>query len=130
MIVITFGTFDLLHIGHINMLNNCKKHGDKLIVGVSSNKLNYEKKSRYPIFNQVDRMNIIGNIKGVDEVFLEESLELKREYIKKYNANIFIIGNDWKGKFDDINDTCKVIYLDRTEDISTTSIINDIKNYL
>lgn len=130
MIVITFGTFDLLHIGHINMLNNCKKHGDKLIVGVSSNKLNYEKKSRYPIFNQDDRMNIIGNIKGVDEVFLEESLELKREYIKKYNANIFIIGNDWKGKFDDINDTCKVIYLDRTEDISTTSIINDIKNYL
>ena len=85
MIVITFGTFDLLHIGHINMLNNCKKHGDKLIVGVSSNKLNYEKKSRYPIFNQDDRMNIIGNIKGVDEVFLEESLELKREYIKKYN---------------------------------------------
>ena len=130
MIVITFGTFDLLHIGHINMLNNCKKHGDKLIVGVSSNKLNYEKKSRYPIFNQDDRMNIIGNIKGVDEVFLEESLELKREYIKKYNADIFIIGNDWKGKFDDINDTCKVIYLDRTEDISTTSIINDIKNYL
>lgn len=130
MIVITFGTFDLLHIGHINMLNNCKKHGDKLIVGVSSDKLNYEKKSRNPIFNQNDRMNIIENIKGVDEVFLEESLELKREYIKKYNADIFIIGNDWEGKFDDINDTCRVIYLDRTEDISTTSIINDIKNYL
>ena len=75
-------------------------------------------------------MHIIKNIKGVDHVVLEESLELKREYIKKYNADIFIIGNDWEGKFDDINDTCKVIYLDRTKDISTTSIINGIKSYL
>lgn len=130
VVVITFGTFDLLHIGHVNMLNKCKKHGNKLIVGVSSDKLNYKKKSRNPIFNEKDRMEIIKNISCVDEVFLEESLELKRDYIQKYNADIFIIGDDWKGKFDDIQDICKVLYLNRTENISTTDLITDIKNLL
>jgi len=130
MIVITFGTFDLLHVGHVNMLNRCKAQGDKLIVGVSSDNLNFKKKSRLPVFNQDDRMKIIKNIKCVDDIFLEESLELKREYIKKYNADIFIIGDDWKGKFDNLNDTCKVIYLERTENISTTNIINNIKTFL
>lgn len=130
MIVISFGTFDLLHIGHINMLNKCKAYGDKLIVGVSSDALNFEKKQRLPVFNETDRMKIIKNLKCVDDVFLEESLEMKREYIKRYNADIFIIGDDWKGKFDDLNDICTVLYLDRTKDISTTSIISDIKTDL
>ena len=130
VVVITFGTFDLLHIGHINMLNKCKSYGDKLIVGVSSDALNYKKKNRNPIFDQTQRMEIIKNIKCVDEVFLEESLELKRDYVKKYNADIFIIGDDWKGKFDEIGDICKVLYLERTKDISTTSIIDDIRSYL
>lgn len=126
-IVITCGTFDLLHIGHINILKKCKTYGDKLIVGVSSDKLNYKKKGRNPIYNEKDRMEIIKSLKFVDEVFLEECLELKKEYIKKYNADIFIIGNDWEGKFDDLNTLCKVIYLDRTKNISTTSILSDIK---
>ena len=127
MRIITFGTFDLIHIGHINMLNKCKNYGDELIVGVSSDKLNYNKKHRYPIFNQEERLQIVSNIKCVDKVFLEESLELKRSYIQAYNADIFIIGDDWKGTFDDISDICKVIYLERTKDISTTNIINNIK---
>ena len=130
VVIITFGTFDLLHIGHINMLNNCKKYGDKLIVGVSSDNLNYKKKNRFPIFNQDDRIEIIKNIKCVDEVFLEESLEEKEDYIRKYKADIFIIGDDWKGKFDNLNSVCKVIYLNRTENISTTEIISTIKSYL
>ena len=130
VVVITFGTFDLLHIGHINMLNKCKKYGDKLIVGVSSDNLNYNKKNRYPIFSEKDRVEIIKNIKGVDEVFLEESLEKKEEYIRNYKADIFIIGDDWRGKFDNINSVCKVIYLNRTENISTTDIISDIRSYL
>ena len=130
VVIITFGTFDLLHIGHINMLKKCKTYGDKLIVGVSSDKLNYKKKNRYPIFKEKDRIEIIKNIKGVDEVFLEESLEKKEEYIRKYNADIFIIGDDWKGKFDNMNSVCKVIYLNRTENISTTDIISNIKSYL
>lgn len=130
MIVISFGTFDLLHIGHLNMLNRCKAYGDRLIVGVSSDALNFAKKQRVPVFNEQNRMELIKNLKCVDEVFLEESLELKREYIKKYKADVFIIGDDWKGKFDDLNDICTVVYLDRTKDISTTEIINDIKSYL
>jgi len=130
MIVISFGTFDLLHIGHLNMLSRCKNYGDTLIVGVSSDSLNYEKKQRLPVFNEKNRMELIKNLKCVDEVFLEESLEKKREYIKKYNADVFIIGDDWKGKFDDLNDICTVIYLERTRDISTTSIIHNIKMYL
>jgi glycerol-3-phosphate cytidylyltransferase len=130
VVIITFGTFDLLHIGHINMLNKCKQYGDKLIVGVSSDKLNYIKKKRYPIFKQEERIKIIENIKCVDVVFLEESLEIKKEYIRKYNADIFIIGDDWKGKFDNMSSVCKVIYLNRTQNISTTDIISNIKSYL
>jgi glycerol-3-phosphate cytidylyltransferase len=126
-VVITFGTFDLLHIGHINMLKRCKSYGDKLIVGVSSDKLNFSKKNRYPIYNEENRLEIINSIKYVDEVFLEESLELKEHYISKYNADIFIIGDDWKGKFDDMNSVCKVKYLERTKDISTTDILSNIK---
>ena len=83
MIVITFGTFDLLHIGHINMLNKCKSQGKKLYVGVSSDELNLKKKNRLPKFNQNDRMEIIKNIKCVDDVFLEESLEMKKRIYKK-----------------------------------------------
>ncbi len=130
VVIITFGTFDLLHIGHINMLNKCKKYGDKLIVGVSSDNLNYKKKNRYPIFKQKDRIEIIKNIKCVDEVFLEESLEEKENYIRNHKADIFIIGDDWKGKFDNMSSICKVIYLNRTENISTTDTISSIKSYL
>ena len=128
MIVITFGTFDLLHIGHINILKRCKEYGDKLIVGISTDKLNYDKKKRYPIYNETDRLNIIKSITYVDDVFLEESLELKREYIIKKNADILIMGDDWKGKFDYLNDICQVIYLPRTKEISTTKVIDKISN--
>ena len=130
MIVITFGTFDLFHIGHLKMLNRCKEYGDKLIVGISTDQLNYNKKSRFPVINQNQRKEIVQNIKCVDETFFEESLELKREYIKKYKADIFLIGDDWKGKFDDLNDICKVFYLERTKNISTTKLIDDILSSL
>lgn len=127
MIVITFGTFDLFHIGHLNMLNRCKEYGETLIVGVSTDDLNYFKKSRYPVIGQNNRIEIIKNIKVVNDVFFEESLELKEDYIKKYKADILVIGDDWKGKFDHLNKICKVVYLPRTEDVSTTDILNDIK---
>ena len=130
MIVITFGTFYLFHIGHLKMLCRCKEYGDKVIVGISTDKLNYNKKSRYPIINQYQRKQIVQNIKCVDETFFEESLELKREYINKYKADIFVIGDDWKGKFDDLNDICKVIYLERTKNISTTKLIDDINHII
>ena len=130
-IVITFGTFDMLHIGHIKVLNRASKMTGpegKLIVGVSSDVMSFNKKQRKPIYNETDRMEIILNIKGVDKVFLEESLELKRKYILDHKADILVMGDDWIGRFDEFNDICKVIYLPRTQNISTTSTINDIKH--
>ena len=128
MIVITFGTFDLFHIEHINILERAKKKGDKLIVGVSTDKLNFSKKQKYPIYSQNERKKIIDSLKFVDEVFFEESLEKKREYILKYKADILVMGNDWEGRFDEFNDICEVIYLERTPSISTTLLVEVIKN--
>ncbi|MBF7042042.1 adenylyltransferase/cytidyltransferase family protein [Campylobacter volucris] len=126
-IVITFGTFDLFHYGHLRILERASKLGDKLIVGVSSDVLNFQKKGRNPIYSENERIKIVSALRCVDEVFLEESLELKEEYIKKYKADILIMGDDWKGKFDYFNRICKVIYLERTPSISTTEIIETIK---
>ena len=102
--------------------------GDKLIVGISTDQMSFDKKNKYPIYSQEQRKNIVENIKCVDEVFFEESMELKREYILKYKADILVMGNDWKGKFNYLEDICKVIYLERTPSISTTEIIETIKN--
>ena len=127
MNVITFGTFDLIHIGHIKILERAKKLGDKLIVGISTDEFSYIKKQRYPIYNQNDRKIILESLKFVDEVFFEDSFEKKREYIKKYNTDIFVMGNDWEGRFDEFNDICKVIYLERTPNLSTTEYIDKIR---
>lgn len=126
MIIITFGTFDLLHIGHINILSRAKALGDKLIVGVSTDKFSIEKKNRTPIYNENDRKKILESLCFVDKVFFEESFEQKRDYIKKYKADIFVMGNDWEGRFDEFNDTCKVTYFERTPFISTTELIKKI----
>ncbi|EAI3892588.1 glycerol-3-phosphate cytidylyltransferase [Campylobacter jejuni] len=125
--VITFGTFDLFHYGHLRILERAASLGDKLIVGVSSDSLNFVKKHRYPIYSEQERLNIISSLKCVSCVFLEEALELKRDYLLKYQANILVMGDDWKGKFDCFNDICDVIYFERTPSISTTEIIERIK---
>jgi glycerol-3-phosphate cytidylyltransferase len=125
--VITFGTFDLFHIGHLRILERAKKQGDYLIVGVSTDALNYSKKQKNPIYSQKDRMQIIEALKVVDEVFFEESLELKGNYIKKYKADVLVMGNDWEGRFDEFKELCEVVYLERTPSISTTEIIEIIK---
>ncbi|WP_033548620.1 pantoate--beta-alanine ligase [Escherichia coli] len=127
--VITFGTFDVLHIGHIKILERAKKYGDRLIVGVSSDALSFSKKQRYPVYPENERCEIIRSLQYVDDVFLEESLELKGEYIKKYKADILIMGNDWEGKCDMFKKICEVIYLPRTEGVSTTKLITQIKKY-
>jgi len=133
MRIITFGTFDLFHIGHLNIIKRCKEYdGDGnenyLIVGVSSDKLNYDKKQRYPIISEDQRLEIVKNLKQVDEVFIEESLEQKLEYCLKYKADLLIMGDDHLGRFDFLKDSnIDVVYLPRTNDISTTDIINKIK---
>lgn len=128
MRVITFGTFDIVHYGHIRILQRAKEMGTSLIVGVSSDALNEEKKGRKPIYSEFERMQIIKSLRCVDDVFLEESLEKKREYIIKYEADILVMGNDWEGRFDEFKDICKVHYFERTPSISTTSIIEVISN--
>lgn len=126
--VITFGTFDVFHVGHINILERAAKYGDYLVVGVSSDQLNFNKKKRYPVYSQEDRVKIIQSLKFVDEVFLEESLELKLEYIQLHKANVLVMGDDWAGKFDWVKDACEVIYLPRTPSISTTEIIEVVRS--
>ena len=124
--IITFGTFDVLHVGHIRVLNRAAELGDRLVVGVSSDALNFSKKGRNPVFTQEERLEIVSNIKVVDTVFVEESLELKREYVVEHNADVLVMGDDWAGKFDWLSDTCKVVYLPRTPSVSTTAIIEHI----
>ena len=126
--IITFGTFDVFHIGHISILERAKSYGDYLIVGVSSDDLNFSKKGRKPIYSEKDRKKIINSLTCVDEVFTETSLELKKQYINDFNADILIMGDDWKGKFDNHKDQCEVIYLPRTPSISTKQIIEVVKS--
>ena len=123
--VITFGTFDVFHIGHLKILQRAKKEGARLVVGVSSDALNFKKKKRYPVYSQDERMAIVSALKCVDHVFLEESLELKAQYIQQHNASLLIMGDDWQGRFDDM--PCTVKYLPRTPSVSTTQIIETIK---
>ena len=99
-----------------------------LIVGISSDEFSYKKKQRYPIYNERDRKKILESLTMVDKVFIEESFEKKREYILDNNIDIFIMGDDWKGKFDELNDICDVIYLPRTPSISTSEIVEIIKH--
>ena len=125
--VITFGTFDVFHVGHLRILQRAKQEGDHLIVGVSSDDLNISKKGRAPVYNTRDRIEIVKAIGIVDEVFTEESLELKRHYIQQHRAEKLVMGDDWQGKFDEFNDICDVVYLPRTPSVSTTEVIEVIK---
>lgn len=126
--ILTFGTFDIFHYGHLKILERAAHFADELIVGVSSDALNFRKKGRNPIYNESERMKIVSSLDFVSEVFLEESLEKKREYLLKHKADCLIMGCDWTGKFDEFNDICEVIYLPRTPDISTTELIEKIKS--
>ena len=125
--VITFGSFDVFHVGHLRILKRAREFGDYLLVGVSSDSLHFSKKKRDPFYSHSERIEIISALSCVDKVFLEESLELKRQYIIKYNADILIMGDDWAGKFDKFGDICQVIYLPRTPAISTTAVIEKIR---
>lgn len=126
--VITFGTYDLFHIGHLNILKRAAELGNELIVGVSSDELNFRKKNMRPIYNEVDRMRIVEALSFVDSVFLEESLELKGQYIEDYEADVLVMGDDWAGRFDEFRRLCEVVYLPRTPMISTTELRAQIRS--
>jgi glycerol-3-phosphate cytidylyltransferase len=125
--VITFGTFDVFHVGHLAILERAAALGDRLVVGVSSDALNVAKKGRPCVYDLAARTAILHALRCVDEVFTEESLELKRDYIQKYGADVLVMGNDWTGRFDELADICEVVYLPRTPSISTTATIERIQ---
>jgi choline-phosphate cytidylyltransferase len=124
--VITFGTFDVFHVGHLRILERARGMGDRLVVGVSADELNIRKKGRAPVFSEAERLQIVAALKVVDEVFVEESLEQKREYILKYGAAVLAMGDDWRGRFDEFSDVCEVAYFPRTPSVSTTALIEHI----
>lgn len=125
--VLTFGTFDVFHVGHLRILERAASLGDRLIVGVSSDALNISKKGRPPVFSENERMSIVAALRFVDEVFLEESLEKKREYLLQHQASVLAMGDDWRGRFDEFSDICQVVYFERTPAVSTTAIIEKIR---
>lgn len=125
--VITFGTFDLFHLGHLSLLERAKNLGDWLVVGVSTDRLNQEKKGRRSVYTEGERMRIVQALRVVDKVFPEESLEQKAHYVRLYNAQILVMGDDWAGRFDELQTLCTVVYLPRTPSISTTATIERIR---
>ena len=126
--VITYGTFDMFHIGHLKLLQRAKELGDRLIVAVSTDEFN-EKKGKKTLISFEQRTEIVANIKCVDKVVAEESWEQKIEDIQKYHIDTFAMGDDWKGKFDHLSRYCDVVYLPRTEKISSTQLKKSLINF-
>lgn len=125
--VITYGTYDLLHVGHINLLRRAKELGDYLLVVLSTDEFNALKhKTAYHSYE--DRKAILEAVRYVDEVIPEVSWDQKIRDVIDNEIEIFVMGHDWEGQFDFLKDYCEVIYLPRTEKISTTKIKNDLKN--
>ena len=128
--VITYGTFDLLHYGHINLLRRAKEYGDYLIVALSTDEFNSVCKNKKCYFSYEQRKLLLESIRYVDLVIPEENWEQKVSDVKEYHVDTFVIGDDWVGKFDFLKDSCEVVYLPRTPEISTTQIKEDLGEFL
>ena len=125
--VITYGTFDLLHYGHINLLKRAKELGDYLIVALSTDDFNWKEKHKKSYFSYERRKALLEAVRYVDLVIPEENWEHKRTDIHEYHVDTFVIGDDWTGKFDYLKEEgCEVVYLPRTPEISTTQIKQDL----
>ena len=120
--VITYGTFDLLHYGHINLLRRAKALGDYLIVGLSTDNFNRQLKRKDNYFDYKERELMLGAIRYVDLVIPEENWEQKSDDVKLYRVDVFVMGDDWLGKFDYLKEFCEVVYLPKTPEISSTSL--------
>ena len=126
--IITYGTFDLLHYGHINLLKRAKQMGDYLIVCLSTDEFNKNSKNKECYFSYEIRKQLLESIRYVDLVIPENNWNQKINDIKEFGIDTFVMGDDWKGKFDFLKDYCEVIYLPRTKEISTTKIKKDLEN--
>jgi glycerol-3-phosphate cytidylyltransferase len=119
--VITYGTFDLFHIGHLNILERLRSLGDYLVVGISTDKFNAQK-GKQCVVPYAERSAIVSALRCVDEIVPEERWEQKVDDVARFKIDIFGMGDDWKGKFDNLSKYCQVIYLPRTEGVSTTEL--------
>jgi glycerol-3-phosphate cytidylyltransferase len=124
--VITYGTFDLLHYGHINLLRRAKALGDYLIVALSTDEFNLNSKNKVCYFDYEKRKKLLEAIRYVDLVIPEENWEQKTTDVDLYHVDTFVMGDDWEGKFDFLKEKCEVVYLPRTQEISTTKIKTDL----
>ncbi len=125
--IITYGTFDLLHYGHVRLLKRARELGDYLIVGLSTDEFNQLQKHKESYNSYAERKYILEAIRYVDQVIPEKNWEQKTNDIQKYDIDTFVMGNDWDGKFDFLKPYCNVVYLPRTPGISTTKIKDDLK---
>jgi glycerol-3-phosphate cytidylyltransferase len=119
--VLTYGTFDLLHVGHIRLLERARSLGDHLVVGLSTDEFNLQK-GKKSVFSYAERFAILGAIRHVDKVVPEQSWDQKLQDVIENEIAVFVIGDDWEGKFDFLKPHCEVVYLPRTGGISTTYI--------
>lgn len=126
--VITYGTYDLLHYGHINLLQRARALGDYLIVALSTDEFNWNSKQKKCYFSYEKRKKMLEALRCVDLVIPENNWEQKTEDVQLYKVDTFVMGDDWKGKFDFLKDQCEVVYLPRTPEISTTQIKTDLKS--
>jgi glycerol-3-phosphate cytidylyltransferase len=128
-VVITYGTFDMFHVGHLRLLKRAKKLGDYLIVAVSTDAFNQTKNKKVLIpYDQ--RKEIVSNICDVDKVIPESSWEQKTDDIKRYKVDTLVMGDDWRGEFDYLKSLCEVVYVPRTRDISTTQLKKSLLNFV
>ena len=125
--VITYGTFDLLHYGHVNLLQRAKALGDYLIVAISTDEFNWNEKQKKCYFSYEERKGLVEAVRYVDLVIPEESWDQKVKDVQEFKVDTFVIGDDWTGKFDFLKDYCEVVYLPRTPEISTTQIKKELK---
>lgn len=124
--VITYGTFDLLHYGHINLLRRAKALGDYLVVVLSSDEFNWNEKQKKCYFSYAERKSLLEAIRYVDLVIPENNWEQKINDVQEYHIDTFVMGDDWEGKFDFLKEYCEVVYLPRTPEISTTQIKKEL----
>lgn len=128
--IITYGTYDLLHYGHINLLRRAKEMGDYLIVALSTDRFNWDSKQKKCYFTYEQRKELLESLRFVDLVIPEENWEQKISDIQLYQIDAFVMGDDWKGKFDYLQEetAAEICYLARTPEISTTKIKNELNS--
>ncbi|QLZ58317.1 adenylyltransferase/cytidyltransferase family protein [Citrobacter freundii] len=126
--ILTYGTFDVFHVGHLNLLRRARSLGDRLIVALSTDEFNLQMKNKVTAIPYKDRKEILEHLICVDLVIPETNWEQKIDDVLKYNVDVFVMGHDWEGKFDFLSQYCEVQYLKRTENISSTMIKKHISS--